>query len=139
MTYSAEERHLIADAVARARIAQGLTKEAAARRANTSSITWKRVEDALGVQDGSVGKIVASLGLPDVADLLHGGRAFDAAQLSNDELLAELRRRLDLAANRPDQLKHSGVPMPPAWRSAGEDARVFRDDDGSQGNQRGSG
>lgn len=45
------DRARIAEAVKAARVARGWSKEEAARQAKISSITWKRVEDGLRVQD----------------------------------------------------------------------------------------
>jgi hypothetical protein len=70
MDYTEKERRGIAEAVRRARVAQGLDKEPAARAAKVNSITWKRVEDAEAVRDASLGKILASLGLPNAEALV---------------------------------------------------------------------
>ena len=48
---NAEQLERLARRVERARLGQGWSKEKAAREAGISSITWKRVEDGLGVQD----------------------------------------------------------------------------------------
>lgn len=58
-----EQRSALASAVELARLSRGWGKEEAARRAEVSSITWKRVEDGLGVQDGKLGAILNALGL----------------------------------------------------------------------------
>lgn len=51
MDYSEDQRQLIGEAVTAARVERGWGKEEAARHAGISSITWKRVEDGLRVQD----------------------------------------------------------------------------------------
>lgn len=63
MPYTKEQRQKLADTVRRTRLAKQLDKEPAARAAKVNSITWKRVEDAEGVRDASLSKILASLGL----------------------------------------------------------------------------
>lgn len=72
MSYTNEERQVMAHRVRRGRVDRGLDKEPAARAAKVSSITWKRVEDAESVRDASLGKILKSLDLPDVDDILSG-------------------------------------------------------------------
>lgn len=52
-------------------MALGRSKEQAASDAGLNSITWKRVEDGRSVQDASLGKVLASLGL-DLDDILSG-------------------------------------------------------------------
>lgn len=69
VAYTGDQQRRIAEAVRRARIDKRLDKEPAARAARVSSITWKRVEDAEGVRDASLGKILSSLGL-EVQDIL---------------------------------------------------------------------
>ena len=51
--------------VERARLTRGWSKEQAAREARISSITWKRVEDGLGVQDVKRAQVLEVLGLDD--------------------------------------------------------------------------
>lgn len=48
-----------------ARLRRGWSKERAAREADISAITWKRVEDGLGVQDAKRAAILDTLGLDD--------------------------------------------------------------------------
>jgi len=48
---NAKDRTVIGVAVYRARVAKGWGKEKAANTAGVSSITWKRVEDGLAVQE----------------------------------------------------------------------------------------
>lgn len=57
-------RRLLAQKVKTERVKAGLSKEGAARKAEISSITWKRVEDGLPVQDA---KLQAVLQAVDVA------------------------------------------------------------------------
>ena len=70
MPYTEEERQQLASIVRTARLAAQLDKEPAARAAEVNSITWKRVEDAEGVRDASLGKILSSLGLPTADELI---------------------------------------------------------------------
>ena len=51
--------------VERERLARGWSKEHAARQAGISSITWKRVEDGLAVQEAKLAAILLTLGLRD--------------------------------------------------------------------------
>ncbi len=60
--YTDEQRQAVAQAVKHARGTKGWSKEEAARRAKISSITWKRVEDGLRVQDTKIRGIEAALG-----------------------------------------------------------------------------
>lgn len=102
MPYTDDELRTIASAVRRARIAQKLDKEPAARAADVSSITWKRVEDSESVRDASLGKILDSLGLESADHVL--GRAERPAptpprivllsQVPTLELVDEIRRRV---------------------------------------------
>lgn len=104
MPYTDTERRKIADAVRKARIALELDKEPAARAAKVSSITWKRVEDADGVRDGSLSKILGSLGLPAADDVLNDSgnitvtptpaRIVLLSQVPTFDLLDELRNRV---------------------------------------------
>lgn len=104
MPYKDDDLRAIADAVRKARIAQKLDKEPAARAAKVSSITWKRVEDGESVRDASLSKILESLTLPD-ADVLLGGSGDVAVQpvaarivllteVPTVDLLDELRNRV---------------------------------------------
>lgn len=70
MPYTDDERQRIAEKVRRARIDKKLDKEPAARVAEVSSITWKRIEDGESVRDASLGKVLDSLGLSPVHELL---------------------------------------------------------------------
>lgn len=53
----------IGRAVEEARLYHGWGKERAAREADVSSITLKRIEDGLKVQDGKLGAVLRALGL----------------------------------------------------------------------------
>lgn len=70
-----DARQRLGDLVAARRKKLGLSKEAAARLANISSITWKRVEDGLGVQDAKYASVSSALGwAPEaIEDYLAGG------------------------------------------------------------------
>lgn len=52
-----------AERVRQARLALGWSKESAARKAGISSITWKRIEDGLSVQEASMAKALKALGV----------------------------------------------------------------------------
>jgi transcriptional regulator with XRE-family HTH domain len=79
----------LADAVRQARLDRGWSKEEAARRAGISSITWKRVEDGLPVQDVKRRVIEALL-----FHELSAESKPDLATFSDRELLREVERRL---------------------------------------------
>src|SRR6476620_4946620 len=99
--------------VERARLARGWSKEQASREARISSITWKRVEDGLGVQDVKRAQVLDVLGLDDrgepVGASTHNG-GFVAAPgprvqpgVGDEEVLAlidEMRSRLDALERR---------------------------------------
>lgn len=93
-------------AVERQRVAQGLSKEAAARKAGISSITWKRVEDGLPVQDAKLAKVmqVARLGSDRYDEM--GRRRYDgqaseiAAPTTWGDVLRERREQLDLTQSQ---------------------------------------
>jgi transcriptional regulator with XRE-family HTH domain len=97
----------LAYAVRAARLANGWSKEEAARRAGVSSITWKRVEDDLPVQEHKLNAIGEALGwgpgrafqlkgqrqleLPDVhAFVRDGGGDLAGAGVTNEDLFREL-------------------------------------------------
>lgn len=99
--------------VTRARLARGWSKEQAAREARISSITWKRVEDGLGVQDVKRARVLEILGLDDRGEPVGGtadDEGFVAAPgprvepgVSDEELLAlidDVRTRLDAIERR---------------------------------------
>lgn len=46
-----------------ARVDKGWSKEEAARKAEVSSITWKRVEDGMPVQDAKLGAVLKAVGM----------------------------------------------------------------------------
>ena len=99
--------------VARARLARGWSKEQAAREARISSITWKRVEDGLGVQDVKRARVLEVLGLDDRGERV-GGPPQDGgfvtapgprvrSGVSDEEVLAlieDVRSRLDAIERR---------------------------------------
>ena len=99
--------------VERARLARGWSKEQAAREARISSITWKRVEDGLGVQDVKRAQVLDVLGLDDrgepVGGSTHNGGFVTAPGprvrpgVGDEEVLAlidEMRSRLDALERR---------------------------------------
>ena len=103
-----EQLKRLGQRVERARLSHGWSKEQAAREARISSITWKRVEDGLGVQDVKRAQVLDVLGLDDRGDPVgdstqNGGyvaapgpRA--ASGVSEAEVLAmidDVRSRLD--------------------------------------------
>lgn len=75
----------IAGVVRELRTALGWSKEEAARRAGISSITWKRVEDALVVQDAKLAQVFRALNINSIED------GFDRIALTEDEVA--VRRR----------------------------------------------
>lgn len=75
----------LAKAAEAARLAKGWSKERAAREADVSSITYKRVEDGLKVQDAKLAAIKAALGLDDPTPAVPVGAGVDP------EVLAELQ------------------------------------------------
>lgn len=58
-----EQLETIARRVQEARLAEGLSKEAVARKAEVSSITYKRVEDGKPVQDASLARVLGAFDL----------------------------------------------------------------------------
>jgi len=62
---NSEQLERLGRRVERARLSRGWSKEQAAREARISSITWKRVEDGLGVQDVKRAQVLEVLGLDD--------------------------------------------------------------------------
>jgi transcriptional regulator with XRE-family HTH domain len=99
--------------VVRARLARGWSKEQAAREARISSITWKRVEDGLGVQDVKRAQVLDILGLDDRGEPVGGqpqNEGFVTAPgpraepgVSDEEVLTlidEMRSRLDALERR---------------------------------------
>lgn len=57
----------IAGRAKEARLAKGWSKEKAAREAQVSSITYKRVEDGLSVQDAKLAAVTLALGIAKLA------------------------------------------------------------------------
>lgn len=62
--YDTDELARIGSAVEQARLDRGWGKEEAARAADISSITWKRVEDGLGVRAAKLRAVEIVLGWP---------------------------------------------------------------------------
>lgn len=60
-----EDRIALGVQVRIARLSRGWSKEQASREAGISSITWKRVEDGLGVQDHKRWAVLGVLGLDE--------------------------------------------------------------------------
>ena len=110
---NAEQLERLGRRVDHARLARGWSKEKAAREAGISSITWKRVEDGLGVQDVKRARVLEVLGLDDRGEPV-GGSAQDGAyvtapgprahsRVSDEEVLMlidEMRSRLDVIERR---------------------------------------
>ena len=110
---NSEQLERLGQRVARARMARGWSKEQAAREARISSITWKRVEDGLGVQDVKRAKVLEVLELDDrgepVGGSSHNGGFVTApgqrvrSGVSDEEVLAlidDVRSRLDAIERR---------------------------------------
>jgi hypothetical protein len=103
-----------AKAVVAARLERGWSKEEAARHAGISSITWKRAEDALPVQDVKRRAIERTLSIEtdeDNREMLNGVSASaaeiaaddlnpDLADFTDQELLTEIQGRVLLLASR---------------------------------------
>lgn len=135
----------IADRVKAARLARRWGVEKAAREADVSSITWKRVENALPVRETSLVSVMDALGLsvagdrrhhdrgehPDLADLLaneptltpdareHIVRQFRLLQrLSELEVTPEFARQVDQDAIRTSR------ELTPAQKAAALEAEA---------------
>lgn len=78
-----EERRELGQRVEAARLARGWGKERAAREAEISAITWKRIEDGLTVQDAKLAKALAAVEI-DLDDAEQGATVGAA---SEDDLL----------------------------------------------------
>ncbi len=65
-------RTALAIRIRKARLARRWGKEQAAREAGISSITWKRVEDGLGVQEHKLAAVMGALGLDESGEPLPG-------------------------------------------------------------------
>jgi hypothetical protein len=80
------------------RLAAGLSKEAMARKADVSSITYKRVEDGLPVRDTSQAQIIRALEELSANDAPAApeqvSRRPDLTAATDDELLTEIHRRM---------------------------------------------
>jgi transcriptional regulator with XRE-family HTH domain len=110
---NAEQLERLGQRVARARLARGWSKEQAAREARISSITWKRVEDGLGVQDVKRAAVLDVLALDDRGEPV-GAPSQDGgfvtapgprapSGVSDEEVLAlidDMRSRLDVIERR---------------------------------------
>ncbi|RIR35618.1 hypothetical protein D2E36_01665 [Mycobacteroides abscessus] len=113
-TYTPNELERLGHEVAAERMERRWGKEAAARRAAISSITWKRVEDGLPVRETSYRSIEAAFGWPPgrIDDLARGRASGEAALNADDEqaltlLTREQVARFLLAAERKNEGTHS--------------------------------
>lgn len=89
--YSAEQRDLIAAAVEQARLDKGWGKEEAARHANISSITWKKVEDGRRVQTTKLRAVEIALGWgAGSMDRVARGRPL---AVQDDDMIEQIRER----------------------------------------------
>lgn len=79
-----------ARAVEQGRLDRGLSKERAAREAGISSITWKRAEDALPIQDAKRRLIERFLDLDRGDDELDDDAGRSAAELADKMLSPDL-------------------------------------------------
>lgn len=86
------DRQALAEAVYAGRVALGLGKEEAARRAGISSITWKRIEDALPIRDEKYADVERALGWPagSCLSLLAGRRVLPD---THEEIIDAIRRK----------------------------------------------
>lgn len=99
-----------------ARLAKKWSKERAAREADVSSITYKRVEDGLPVQDAKRAAVATALGIDLVFD--GGGVVIEYAapgsvstdRQSDPEFEFLTRVREDLTAEEMDQLMKEATP-----------------------------
>jgi len=87
---NADERAALGARVKKARIAARMGKEAAARKAGISAITWKRVEDGSPVHDVSLAAVLGALEPDTQLPVAPAG----VQTASDDDLLAELTYRL---------------------------------------------
>ena len=116
-----DERTALGARVEKARTAAHMGKEAAARKAGISAITWKRVEDGLRVQDVKLAAVLGAL----EPDKQPAATPTGVLAASDDALLAELAYRLrryaalasgpaaptDLPATAPG-ISPTGTPEP---------------------------
>lgn len=97
-----------------ARLAKKWSKERAAREADVSSITYKRVEDGLPVQDAKRAAVVAALGIDflfgDGGVELVGPSSVSGDSQSEPEFEFLTRVREDLTAEEMDQLMTEATP-----------------------------
>lgn len=81
-----------------ARLKRGWSKEQAAREAQISAITWKRVEDGLSVQDAKRQAVLNCLGLDDRGETWEqavgpyvAAPSDDAPEVNTADVLAAMR------------------------------------------------
>lgn len=92
-----------AEAIRRGRLSRGWSKEEAARIAGISSITWKRIEDGLSVQEASLAKAFRAIddfGVETAKYVSASGPTIDVGALSDSELYSVLQQALDEARRR---------------------------------------
>lgn len=98
MIWTQEDHGQLASAVESLRRERGWSMEEASRRAGISSITWKRVEDGLPVQDAKLGAIERALGWlkPSRADVVApvGRGSPDLSGVTLQDMFAEIARRI---------------------------------------------
>lgn len=134
----------IAHVVRERRIELGWSKEQAARSAGISSITWKRVEDGLRVQDAKLAQVFRAIGLHAVA--ARGGlvkatpdfagisvqapnlpTGLDVAVVNATRRVAALRKELEVAESvlrqLSDQLMNEGYAPPDIDPARAQEAR----------------
>lgn len=107
MSDTDQQRHALGQRVEAARIAKGWSKERAAREAGVSSITLKRVEDGLSVQDAKLGAVLDALDLRGAPPLVEASAQAGLTAYDDTELLAELLTRASrrLREERDEQPK----------------------------------
>lgn len=97
-----QERRELGRRVEQARLAHGWSKERAAREAGISAITWKRIEDGLGVHDEKRYAVLRVLGMheqppraPDavLAAAMQAGLSPDTIQHIREAIDADLAAR----------------------------------------------
>jgi ribosome-binding protein aMBF1 (putative translation factor) len=95
-----QQREALAERVRLARQERGWSKEHAARKADISSITWKRIEDGLAVQDVKLAAALRVLeinqrsvgAVVDAPSYVAGpGDVPSGPTVSDDEVVAEIR------------------------------------------------
>lgn len=95
-----------------ARLSKQWSKERAAREADVSSITYKRVEDGLPVQDAKRAAVISALGIewPAPEHAAAGTGSVSADSQSDPEFEFLTRVRDDLTAEEMDQLMREATP-----------------------------